>query len=143
MTTVQQVFDAAIHMMDEQNETTGATVTGDTEEYRLRTLSILNTVMPSLYPYSDTYDSTKPGRPVCPVLSQREGHNAPDLTQQIPLDDTLAMGVLPYALAAHLLAGENEELSSWFMTRYLQSFGDLRSKIPAAFEPIPLPYGAF
>ena len=53
------------------------------------------------------------------------------------------MGVLPYALAAHLLAGENEEMSSWFMTRYLQSFGDLRSKIPAAFEPIPLPYGAF
>ena len=84
MTTAQQVFDIAIHMMDEQNETTGATVTGDTEEYRLRTLSILNAVMPSLYPYSDTYDSTKPGRPVCPVLSQREGHNAPDLTQQIP-----------------------------------------------------------
>lgn len=143
MTTVQQVFDAAIHMMDEQNEATGATVTNDTEEYRLRTLSILNTVMPSLYPYADTYDSAKPGRPVCPALSQAGGHNAPDLTQVIPLDDTLAMGVLPYALAAHLLAGENEELSAWFMNRYLQSFGDLRSKIPAAFEAIPLPYGAF
>lgn len=143
MVTVQQVFDTAIHMMDEQSETSGATSTTDTQEYKLRTLSILNAVMPGLYPYSDTYAVTATGRPVCPALSQSAGHSSPDLTQTIPLDDTLALGVLPYALAAHLLAGENEELSAWFMSRYNQAFVDLRHKLPAVFEPITTPYGLF
>lgn len=52
MITVQQVFDAAIHMMDEQYELNGNTVTTDTNEYKYRTISILNTVMPALYPIS-------------------------------------------------------------------------------------------
>lgn len=143
MVNVQQVFDTAIHMMDEQSETSGETVTADTQEYKLRTLSILNAVMPALYPYSDTYEISTAGRPVCPALSQSSGHSAPDFAQLIPLDDTLALGVLPYALAAHLLAGENEELSAWFLARYNQVFADLRHKIPASFEPIPTPYGLF
>ena len=143
MVTVQRVFDTAIHMMDEQSETSGATSTADTQEYKLRTLSILNAVMPSLYPYSDTYTVPAAGRPVCPALSQSAGHSNPDFTQAIPLDDTLALGVLPYALAGHLLSGENEELSAWFMARYNQNFADLRHKIPAVFEPIPTPYGLF
>jgi hypothetical protein len=143
MVTVQQVFDTAIHMMDEQSESSGATVTADTGEYRLRTLSILNAIMPSLYPYSDTYVVAGAGRPVCPPLSQSAGHASPDFAQPIPLDDTLALGLLPYALAAHLLAGENEELSAWFLARYNQAFMDLRHKLPASFEPIPTPYGLF
>lgn len=143
MTTVQQVFDIAIHLMDEQNATSGATVTGDTEEYRLRTISILNAIMPRLYPYSDTYTLPKSGRPTCPYLSQQSGYKNPDMTQAVPLDDTLAIGVLPYALAGHLLSGENETLSAWFMNRYDQAFYELQSKIPASFEPIALPYGAF
>lgn len=142
MTTVQQVFDIAIHMMDEQSESSGSTSTADTREYRLRTLSILNGVLPSLYPFSDTCLYPDSGRPVCPVLTQGN-HSNPDFTQIIPLDDTLSLGVLPYALASHLLAGENEELSAWFMNRYMQNFSDLRNKIPATFEPIPTPYGLF
>lgn len=143
MVTVQRVFDTAIHMMDEQSEASGATTTADTQEYKLRTLSILNAILPGLYPYSDTCDRTGSGRPVCPALSQASGHAAPDFTQHIPLDDTLALGVLPYALAAHLLSGENEELSAWFMARYNQSFADLRHMLPGSFEPISAPYGLF
>lgn len=143
MVTVQQVFDAAIHMMDEQSETSGQTLTTDTQEYKFRTLSILNTVLPSLYPYSDTCDHSGAGRPVCPPLSTSADPRQPDFTQAIPLDDSLARGVLPYALAAHLLAGENEELSVWFLSRYNQVFADIRSKIPSSFEPIPTPYGLF
>ena len=52
MVTVQQVFDTAIHLMDEQNESNGGTQTVDTDEYRFRTISILNTAIPALYPYS-------------------------------------------------------------------------------------------
>ena len=143
MVTVQQVFDAAIHMMDEQSETSGATSTTDTQEYKFRTLSILNTVMPALYPYSDTFWDTGTGRPVCPVLTVAADLRKPDFTQVIPLDDALALGVLPYALAAHLLSGENESLSAWFLDRYVQVFGDIRSKIPESFAPIPTPYGLF
>lgn len=52
--TVQQVFDMAIHIVDEQSESTGATITVDTEEYKFRTISILNAVIPRLFPYSET-----------------------------------------------------------------------------------------
>lgn len=143
MTTIQQVFDIAMHLMDEQSETSGATITTDTQEYKFRTVSILNAVMPSLYPYSDTCDRTKPGRPVCPLLKTGSSYSAPDFAQEIPLDDTISLGILPYALAAHLLAGENAELSAWFLGRYNQSFSDLRFKLPSEFKPIPMPYGAF
>lgn len=142
MTTVQDVFDIAIHLMDEQSESSGSTITADTQEYRLRTISILNAILPALYPYSDTCAYPNQGRPICPRLSQQD-HSKPDFTQPIPLDDTLALGILPYALAAHLLAGENAELSEWFFARYHQNFGDLRNKVPAAFEPIVAPYGLY
>ena len=38
MVSVQQVFDMAIHLMDEQSESTGATETVDTQEYKFRTI---------------------------------------------------------------------------------------------------------
>lgn len=143
MVTVQQAFDTAIHMMDEQSESNGATITADTQEYRLRTLSILNAVIPALYTYSDTCLHTGTGRPACPSLFQSYDHSNPDFTQIIPLDDTLALGVMPYALAAHLLAGENEELSLWFRAQYDRVFADIRNKVVASFEPISTPYGLF
>lgn len=143
MITVQQVFDMAVHMMDEQAETSGETLTTDTQEYRFRTISILNAILPALFPYSDTYNSTGAGRPVCPMLTFPAKQELPDFTQAIPLDDSLSLGVLPYALAAHLLASENQELSMWFLSRYNQVFADLRSKIPGTFEPITAPYGLF
>ena len=144
MTTVQQVFDIAMHLMDEQAESTGATMTDDTEEYQYRTISILNAILPALFPFSDTYDVTTPlaGRPPVPLLAAAD-HASPDFDQPVPLDDTLAIGVLPYALAGHLTATENEDLSAWFLQRYTQAFADLRSRIPASFEPIPTPYGLF
>ena len=145
MITVQQVFDMAIHMMDEQNETTGKTNNTDTNEYKFRTLSILNAILPQLYPYSDTCQADGPGRPVCPALTMpaADQMSKPDFTQSSPLDQTLALGVLPYALAAHLLSGENESLSAWFRNQYIQAFADLRNSIPGTFQPIPAPYGLF
>ena len=143
MITVQNVFDMAIHMMDEQSESSGATMHADTTEYKSRTISILNAVMPALYPFSDTYQASGSGRPACPLLTVPANYSTPDFTQEIPLDDTLARSVLPYALAAHLLSGENGDLSAWFLTRYNQVFGDVRSKIPGEFTPIETPYGLF
>lgn len=142
MVTVQQVFDMAIHLMDEQNESNGATDTVDTREYKYRTLSILNSVIPALYPYSGTFKMSTAGRPI-PQQLYTENHNNPDFEQTVPLDDTLCLSLLPYYLAAQLLAGENETLAAWFMNRYRESFVDLRDMVPAEFEAISMPYGGF
>lgn len=142
MTTVQQVFDMAIHLMDEQNETTGATETVDTKEYKFRTISIINSVIGALYPFSGNYDNSASGRPAPAALVQ-DNLSKPDFTQLIPLDDVLSMSVLPYYLAAQLLSAENEILSAWFMNRYREAFNDLRNRVPAEFERISMPYGGF
>lgn len=142
MVTVQEIFDMAIHLMDEQSESSGATMTVDTNEYKFRTISILNTVIPVLYPYSGNYDNSGSGRPVPGILMAGDYKN-PDFTQDVPLDDTLCYGLLPLYLAAQLLSGENEELAAWFMARYRETFLDIRNKVPASFRPISTPYGLF
>ena len=143
MTTVQQVFDMAIHLMDEQSESNGKTQITDTNEYRYRTISVLNAILPQLSPYATHTDRSQGGRPFLPPLELPQDYAKPDFTQPVPVDDSLAMGVLPYGLAAHLLAGENTELAAWFMQRFLQSLAELRNFITADFEPIATPYGLF
>ncbi len=130
MTTANWVFDRAIHLMDEQNETNGKTRTQDTKEYEFRTLSILNVLRNELYPYSDTYEVRTDGRrPVCVELTSME--------QPIDLDDALCQSVLPYGLAAHLLLGENDTMASFFNQRYAEMLNELRSRSTAEWEDIP------
>ena len=65
MATAQDIFDEAMGLMDEVNETTGETDTADTKEYKNRTLFILNILRGELYPYSDTFVSNDRGiRPI-------------------------------------------------------------------------------
>ena len=141
-TTVQEIFDQAIHLMDEQNESTGATVTADTGEYKTRTISILNTAIPRLYPYSSNYDRNAVGRPKAQKLVAGDYSN-PDFTQIVALDDDLCLGLLPFYLADELLSGENESLAAWFMNQYRESMNDLKRNVPASFEQISTPYGLF
>ena len=142
MTTVQQIFDMAIHLMDEQNESNGTTGTVDTKEYMFRTISILNSVIPRLYAYSSNYVDKGKGRNVPRQLTASDYGN-PDFGQTIPLDDVLSLSLLPYYLAAQLLSAENETLSAWFMNQYRENFNDVRSKTLADFEAISMPYGGF
>ena len=142
MTTVQQIFDMAIHLMDEQGESNGATGTVDTNEYKFRTISILNSVIPRLYAYSSTYVDKGKGRNAPRQLAADDYKN-PDFEQTIPLDDVLSLSLLPYYLAAQLLSGENEALAAWFMNLYRENFADVRSKMLGEFEPIVSPYGGF
>ena len=133
MTTANWVFDRAIHLMDEQNETNGKTRTQDTKEYEYRTLSILNVLRNELYPYSDTYEVRTDGRrPVCVELTSME--------QPIDLDDALCQSVLPYGLAAHLLLGENDTMASFFNQRYAEMLNELRNRATAEWEDIPFTF---
>ncbi len=134
MTTAQWVFDKAMNLMDEVNESTGQTDTADTKEYKNRTLAILNILRVECFPASDTYTVTTPGkRPICPEIL--------DFETEIGLDDGLCQGVLPYGLAAHLLLDENPDMASYFNQRYQELLAQYRYGVPAATEDIQDLYG--
>lgn len=96
---VQDVFDKAIRLMDEQNESTGATVTTDTKEYLVRTPDILDSILARV--------SLTVGEPYERVTA---------ITDTIQLDDAVVSGVLPYYLAAALIAIEAQDsvLAAYF-----------------------------
>lgn len=134
MTTAQTVFELAMNLMDEVNESTGKADTADTKEYKNRTLSILNVLRVECFPYSDTYAVPEPGkRPVCPLVT--------DFTTGIGLDDGICQGLLPYGLAAHLLLGEDDDKAKYFQQRYEEKLAQLAAGIPTQGEEIQLPYG--
>lgn len=133
-TTAQWVFEKAMNLMDEVNESTGETDTADTREYKNRTIPILNILRVECFPASDTYVVTEPGkRPVCPEIL--------DFETPIGLDDGICQGVLPYGLAAHLLLDENPDVAAYFNQRYQELLAQYRSAIPAAPEDIVELYG--
>lgn len=134
MTTAQTVFELAMNLMDEVNESTGKADTADTKEYKNRTLATLNILRVECFPYSDTYTVPEPGkRPVCPLVE--------DFTTAIGLDDGICQGLLPYGLAAHLLLGEDDEKAQYFQQRYEEKLKQLASGVPTEGEEIVLPYG--
>ena len=138
MTTVQQIYDMAIHILDEQSEATGATVTEDTAEYRYRTISILNSAIPVLPPFSSDYDPPNP-----PLALDFSDYENSDMEQPIPLDDRLSLALLPYFLAAKLIQTENESLSALCLNQYRDAFQQLRDHSPGSWEKIVPSYGYF
>ena len=133
-TTAQWVFDKAMHLMDEVNESTGETDTSDTKEYKNRTIPILNILRVECFPASDTYEVVEPGkRPICPEI--------PDFDTPIGLDDGICQGVLPYGLAAHLLLDENPDVASYFNARYTELLAEYRKAIPTGSADITDLYG--
>lgn len=133
-TTAQRVFEMAMHLMDEVNESTGAADTNDTKEYKNRTIPILNLLRMECFPASDTFAVTTPGkRPVCPEIL--------GFADEIGMDDGICQGVLPYGLAAHLLLDENPTVASFFQQRYEEALGAAMRGLPTAAEDIISPYG--
>ena len=134
MTNAQMVFEMAMHLMDETNESTGAADTADTKEYKNRTVPILNVLRVECFPFSDTYAVTEPGkRPICPEI--------PDFETPIGLDDGICQGVLPYGLAARLLLGEDDEKAGFFQQCYEEKLAQLAQGVPAEAGDIEDLYG--
>ena len=100
-TTAMQIFNAAMGLMDEDST--------DAEEYKKRTLKILNILRGELYPYSDSYDpNTEGGRPIADYIR--------DMNSVVKLDDYICQTIMPYGLAAHLLMDENPSAADFFQS---------------------------
>ncbi len=133
-TTVRDVFNIAICLMDAQHEGTGATDTADTKEYRLRTPPLLNSILDRAYPASDGYPGSAGGhRPVCPKVTAME--------DEIDLDGRICTGVLPYGLAALLLTEENPTLSNFFWQTFLEQLEEARQSVPGDEGSVEDTYG--
>lgn len=138
MVTVQQIFDMAIHLMDEQDEDNGKTVHVDTDEYRYRTISILNMAIPLLWPYC-TENTEREGREL-PVMLDPKPLDNPKFSQYLPVDDAFSYGLLPYFLAAELLTDEDIDRSQNFRNKFDLAFAQIRRTEVAKWEPIENPY---
>lgn len=139
LNTVQDVFDIAIRLIDEQNESTGATRTADTKEYELRTPSLLNSILDRAYPASDTY-SANTGfcgglRPICRKVSS--------MTDTLDMDERICTGVLPYGLAGLLLAKEDPTLADFFWQTFLEQLNEAMRSLPSEIEDVEDVYGGF
>ena len=109
MAEVSDVFDAAMSIMDELSDS-GKPQTTDTDEYKYRTVSIINTMIAELYPFSETKKAGKPASGWTPVDEFDD--------TIVEIDNTLALGAMPYGLASALLTDENPEASDRFKRRY-------------------------
>lgn len=122
MITAKDVYDAALAIMNE---------TDSDNSYRTRTPAIINSLLPRCWQYTERYNggSRSGWKPVCNITDRLFG-----------IDDTVALGVMPYGLAAILYAGEDPVLANSWQQIFEEALYEAR-RIPKEFEPIEDVYG--
>lgn len=135
MLTVQQVYDMAIMLMNEQDDSTGATNSSELDGYKYRALPLINILVSDLYNISDTTTFPATTKPVPLLLTA--------FTDGVDLDDRLATNVLPYGLAGLLYRGENDVVASFLWNEYYRLKADYAKKKPTAKVAITNMYGSF
>lgn len=127
--TARAVFDKAMYLMDAQSESSGSTMTGDTKEYQIRAVGILNGLLDVVYPASDTFQHEDGVRR--PALD-----DIADLNDELDLDARILRDVLPNGLAAKLLSEENPALANYFQQCFDEGLARAAAMKPAQFEDI-------
>lgn len=118
MATPMTVFERMIHLSDNGNESTGEYDIQDNREYKYRLLSILNTFLNELYPYSDTCTHTEGKRAVLSPLTS--------LDDEIDLDD-YCIEVMVYGAAARMFLIEDSVLANFCEQEYERRLMMLRT----------------
>ena len=135
--TVQDIFDIAIRLMDSQNESTGSTDTADTKEYKLRTPSLLNSILDRAFPYSDNYrealEAAGGKRPICPKVAE--------MSDPVVLDERICTGALPYGLAGLLLLEEDPSRANFLWQTFLEQLELCRQSLPSVIGDVENLYG--
>jgi hypothetical protein len=117
--TAKQVYDIALVHIDEVLET-GDIAPDPKNYYEAKALKILTTLQAELLPLSATPTQLT------------------SLTSNLSVSDKVALTVLPYGLAAHLLIVDDPNTAAFYNARY----DELKRKIPAgAAKPITDVYG--
>ncbi|MCL2401954.1 MAG: hypothetical protein FWC90_04855 [Oscillospiraceae bacterium] len=134
MATAQHIFNLSMALMDELSMSEGNPTHAETRDYLLRTSKILTVLCNEIYTLSDTWEKAEPGtRPVYAEVT--------DMNQTLDLDRFITDTVLPYGLAAHLLAEESPRLAAFFLQRYQGLIFSYGGAIPVESEPIRDVYG--
>lgn len=111
--TVEQVYNIALSLIDSVDETGNYSADNPDEAIR-KTLDFLTTLQVELTSIDQTPQ----------ILT--------DLNNVLTVSDRVALLVLPYGLAAHLLIQEDPNSASFFNSRY----DELKVKIPSSVESI-------
>ena len=123
--TPMDVFERVIHLSDNGDENNGKYDIQDNREYKYRLLSIINTIINELYPYSDTCTHTAGKRATTEPLTE--------LTQEIDLDN-YCIEVLVYGVAARMFTDENGSLAGFYEQEYERRLHKLESGAGMAAE---------
>lgn len=124
MTTGTLALNTALAIMDE----IGAT------EYNQRAIYFINMLCDKLYPYSDNYPkAVTAARPICPHIAA--------LTDELGIDDVLALSVLPYGLAAQLMLSDDPSQAANFESMFQERLAEVKRQQPAEIQEIEDVYG--
>ena len=115
--TAMDVFERAMYLSDNGDESTGEFDTLDNREYKYRTVAILNTFINEVYPYSDTCVLIPGKRPVHPFLKSMD--------DELDLDYN-CIEVLSYGLGAKLFTDENAVLANFYQQEYERRLAELK-----------------
>lgn len=118
MATCMDVFQRVMHLSDNGDENTGEYDIPDNKEYKYRLLSIYNTIVCELYPYSDTSSHIAGKRAVPAPLT--------DLDQEIDLDD-YCIEVMVYGVAARMFTSEDAAIASFYEQEYERRLSKLEN----------------
>lgn len=111
--TANQVYEEALALMDEVTET-GNITTEQPDYYKVKALKFLTILQTELLPLSTEPVEIK------------------ELSQELLVSDKIALMVLPYGLASHLLLADDMNLAAFYNARY----DELKRKIPATLGQI-------
>lgn len=111
--TGHQVYEMALALIDEVTDT-GQIVADNPEYYKARTLPIITNLQAELLPQSITPT----------ILS--------DLNEDLLVSDRVAISILPYGVAAHLLLMDDIGSASYYNNRY----DELKGRMPSSIQAI-------
>lgn len=110
MVTAQQVYDLSLVLIDEVSES-GTFAPDNPEYYKKKSLSFLTMLQTEI---------------------SGEAFVFTNMDQELAMSDRVALTVIPYGLAAHLLMSEKPSLASFLNARY----DELKRKLPTSSESI-------
>ena len=124
--TGREVFDIAINLLDEQNESSGETLTADTKEYQLRAVRLLNSILPRLCVLT--------GATFTALVADSDA---------MPVSDAVSSGVASYELAALIAQTEGDtDIADRFRRDGEANLQEIASREePAVMEDITDVYG--